>query len=47
MIEKHYGHLASSVTDKAFNNFAKLLNQDETQIKTTPTRAVEIKTQQL
>jgi len=30
MIEKHYGHLASSVTD----NFAKLLDQDEAQTKT-------------
>jgi integrase len=29
MIEGHYGHLASSVTDNAANNFARLLHQPE------------------
>ncbi len=29
VIEKHYSHLASSVTDKAANNFAKLLHQKQ------------------
>ncbi len=27
MIEKHYGHLASSVTDKASQDFAELLER--------------------
>jgi len=47
MIEKHYGHLASSMTNKAANNFAKLLYLGELAIKTTPTRAAEIKIQPL